>query len=63
MHSSCAGCAGTLPAAKHTHTRHPCLQASAWTPGVYEEQQRAAGLRPYRGEPNGLWRDRNVRLK
>lgn len=41
----------------------PCLQASAWTPGVYEEQQRAAGLRPYRCEPNGLWRDRNVHLK
>ena len=38
------------------------LQASAWSPGAFEEAQRAAGFKPYsNGSPIG--RDRNVHLK
>ncbi|KAI3432301.1 hypothetical protein D9Q98_003861 [Chlorella vulgaris] len=37
------------------------VEASNWTPGLYEQQQKDAGLPPYNG--NGAVRDRNVHLR
>ena len=47
-----------------TTRQQPCarhLQGTAWSPGIYEEQQRAAGLTPYNG--GAAQRDRNVHLR
>lgn len=37
------------------------LQDAAWVPGAFEQQQRAAGLNAYNGNPGG--RDKNVHLR
>ncbi len=37
------------------------VQRSAFSPGIFEEMERAAGLDPYNGNPGG--RDKNVHLR